>query len=57
MDFANQEAFGELLRFNSSRHDGKDGLISLDDYIETAKDGQKDIYYISGPSREAIEQK
>lgn len=56
MDFANQEAFGELLRFNSSRHDGKDGLISLDDYIETAKDGQKDIYYISGPSREAIEQ-
>lgn len=56
MDFANQEAFGELLRFNSSRHDGKDGLISLDEYIETAKDGQKDIYYISGPSREAIEQ-
>lgn len=56
MDFANQEAFGELLRFNSSRHDSKDGLISLDEYIETAKDGQKDIYYISGPSREAIEQ-
>lgn len=56
MDFANQEAFGELLRFNSSRHDGKDSLISLDEYIETAKDGQKDIYYISGPSREAIEQ-
>lgn len=56
MDFANQEAFGGLLRFNSSRHDGKDGLISLDEYIETAKDGQKDIYYISGPSREAIEQ-
>ncbi|MDO4767309.1 MAG: molecular chaperone HtpG [Pseudomonadota bacterium] len=56
MDFANQEAFGELLRFNSSRHDDKDGLISLGEYIETAKDGQKDIYYISGPSREAIEQ-
>ena len=28
----------------------------LPTYIETAKDGQKDIYYISGPSREAIEQ-
>jgi molecular chaperone HtpG len=55
-DFANQEAFGELLRFNSSRHNDKDGLISLDEYIETAKDGQKEIYYISGPSREAIEQ-
>lgn len=55
-DFANQEAFGELLRFNSSRHENKDGLISLDEYIETAKDGQKEIYYISGPSREAIEQ-
>jgi molecular chaperone HtpG len=55
-DFANQEAFGELLRFNSSRHEDKDGLISLDEYIESAKDGQKEIYYISGPSREAIEQ-
>jgi len=55
-DFANQEAFGELLRFNSSRHDDKDGLISLDEYIESAKEGQKEIYYISGPSREAIEQ-
>jgi molecular chaperone HtpG len=55
-DFANQEAFGELLRFNSSRHDNKDGLISLEEYIEAAKDGQKEIYYISGPSRDAIEQ-
>ena len=55
-DFANQEAFGELLRFNSSRHEDKDGLISLDEYIESAKEGQKEIYYISGPSREAVEQ-
>jgi molecular chaperone HtpG len=55
-DFANQEAFGELLRFNSSRHEDKDGLISLEEYIEAAKEGQKEIYYISGPSREAIEQ-
>lgn len=56
VDFANQESFGELLRFNSSRHENKDELISLDEYIETAKEGQKEIYYISGPSREAIEQ-
>lgn len=55
-DFANQETFGELLRFNSSRHEDKDGLISLDEYIDAAKDGQKEIYYISGPSREAVEQ-
>lgn len=55
-DFANQEAFGELLRFNSSRHPTRDELLSLDEYIEAAKDGQKEIYYISGPSREAIEQ-
>lgn len=55
-DFANQEAFGELLRFNSSRHENKEGLISLDEYIAAAKDEQKEIYYISGPSREAIEQ-
>lgn len=56
VDFANQEPFGELLRFNSSRHDDKDSLISLDEYIEAVKEGQKEIYYISGPSREAIEQ-
>lgn len=55
-DFANQEAFAELLRFNSSRHEDKDGLISLGEYLETAKEGQKEIYYISGPSREAVEQ-
>lgn len=55
-DFANQEAFAELLRFNSSRHEDKQELISLDDYIALAKEGQKEIYYISGPSREAIEQ-
>lgn len=55
-DFANQETFGELLRFNSSRHDDKNELISLDEYIAMTKEGQKEIYYISGPSREAIEQ-
>ena len=56
IDFANQESFGELLRFNSSRHKNKDEFISLDEYIEGAKEGQKEIYYISGPSREAVEQ-
>ena len=30
-------------------------MISLDEYVSRMKDGQKEIYYINGPSRAAIE--
>jgi molecular chaperone HtpG len=53
-DFANKDRFAELLRFNSSAHEDKTGLRSLDEYIANAKEDQKEIYYISGPSREAV---
>jgi molecular chaperone HtpG len=55
MDFAHKDRFAGLLRFNSSIHEDKDGLTSLADYIARAKEGQKEIYYISGQSREAVE--
>ncbi|MFA6809790.1 MAG: molecular chaperone HtpG [Desulfoplanes sp.] len=55
MDFAHKDRFAGLLRFNSSIHKTKDELTSLADYISRAKEGQKEIYYISGQSREAIE--
>jgi molecular chaperone HtpG len=54
-DFANREKLQELLRFNSSRHDSADDLISLSHYVEAMPSGQSAIYYLSGPSREALD--
>jgi molecular chaperone HtpG len=53
-DFANQEKYIQLLRFNSSFNDSADDFTSIEDYIARAKTDQKEIYYISGNSREAI---
>lgn len=53
-DFANRDRYAELLRFNSSRCQDARGLISFDEYIHRAKPGQNEIYYMFGPSREAI---
>ncbi|KIX11719.1 molecular chaperone HtpG [Dethiosulfatarculus sandiegensis] len=55
MDFANRERYAELLRFNSSASDDAEGLTSLAEYVERKKTDQNDIYYVSGPSREAFE--
>ncbi|HIJ78352.1 MAG: molecular chaperone HtpG [Desulfobulbaceae bacterium] len=53
-DFAYREELGKLLRFESSKTDsGK--LTSLAEYVERMPAEQNDIYYINGPSREAIE--
>ena len=41
----------ELVRFKSST---RDGLVSLKDYLAGMKDGQENIYYITGESQEAI---
>lgn len=53
-DYSNQEKFAELLRFDSSALDEEGALTSLAEYVERAKEDQKEIYYISGPSREAL---
>ncbi len=55
MDFAHKDRFAGLLRFNSSIHESKEELTSLADYVARAREGQKEIYYISGQSREAVE--
>lgn len=52
-DYANREKFTQLLRFNSSHHEDRDGLTSVEAYIERAKPEQKAVYYITAPSREA----
>jgi len=53
-DYAHREAISKLLRFESSKS-AKDELISLDDYVGRMAEGQSEIFYINGPSREAIE--
>ena len=53
-DFEYREDLGELLRFQSSKGE-KDALISLADYVGRMREGQDKIYYINGPSREALE--
>jgi molecular chaperone HtpG len=53
-DYLNRDKIGPLLRFNSSALAEAGDLTSLDEYIGRAKDGQKAIYFLSGPSREAV---
>ncbi len=53
-DYTHREEIAKLLRFESSKSEpGK--TVSLNEYVERMQDGQKDIYYINGANREAIE--
>ena len=53
-DYANQEKFVELLRFDSSSNENAEQLVALADYVERMKEEQKEIYYMTGSSREAL---
>uniref|UniRef100_A0A7S3CNJ2 Histidine kinase/HSP90-like ATPase domain-containing protein n=1 Tax=Strombidium rassoulzadegani TaxID=1082188 RepID=A0A7S3CNJ2_9SPIT len=53
-DTTNRKKLADLLRFHSSKS-GED-LISFKDYIQRMKEGQKDIYYITGESRASVAQ-
>ncbi|HIP52709.1 MAG TPA: molecular chaperone HtpG [Chromatiales bacterium] len=46
-DFTNGERIGGLLRFASTKSEGEEQSVSLDDYIGRMKEGQKKIYYIT----------
>lgn len=52
-DYANRERLLPLLRFASSRDAEK--LNSLAAYVERMKEGQEEIYYLTGESREQAE--
>jgi molecular chaperone HtpG len=53
-DFNNQEKFMQLLRYNSSTSEKEEDVISFEEYTSRMKEGQKEIYYASGGSRDAI---
>lgn len=53
-DSTNRTKIADLLRFNTSKS-GED-LISLKEYVQRMKEGQKDIYYITGESKQAVAQ-
>lgn len=52
MDFVNREKYSKLLRFDSSKAE-EGSLVSFADYIERAKEDQKEVYYSVVASREA----
>ena len=54
-DPTNKDRLLELLRFNSSQFSGAEELTTLKDYVSRMREGQKEILYFNGPSREAIE--
>ena len=52
-DFENRDALLNLLLFGSSRD--AEGLSTLKEYVERMPEGQADIWYLTGSSREQIE--
>ncbi|MEW7976267.1 MAG: molecular chaperone HtpG [Candidatus Sedimenticola endophacoides] len=52
-DYANREKIGSLLRFATTRSEGREQTVSLDQYIERMPEKQERIYYITADSHAA----
>jgi len=51
-DFENKDKIAELVRYKTTKSDGK--WVTLDEYIKNMPPDQKDIYYLTGESVEAL---
>ncbi|MCE1226004.1 MAG: molecular chaperone HtpG [Geobacteraceae bacterium] len=54
-DYANKEKLQELILFQSTRT-GEGEYVSLKEYVERMPEAQKEIYYITGEDKSALEQ-
>ncbi|MBF0200095.1 MAG: molecular chaperone HtpG [Desulfamplus sp.] len=52
MDFENRERIASLLRYKTTKSDGK--YVTLDEYIERMPEDQKEIYYITGENMKSL---
>ncbi len=53
-DFANKDALAKLLRFETSMTEAGE-VCGFADYVSRMKEGQDEIYFLVGPSRDQIE--
>ncbi|EGR30862.1 hypothetical protein IMG5_122190 [Ichthyophthirius multifiliis] len=53
-DSANRAKLSEFIRFYSSK--STEEMITLKDYVSRMKEGQKDIYFITGETKQAVSQ-
>ncbi len=53
-DFENREKVASLLRFSSTQGEDRTAVVSLDDYVKRAAEGQSQIYYLTGLSEETL---